>query len=75
MRANIEEVLARGGKCYIYSSNETKEENDKYSVTLSNDKSVFPICIYFQLFAYYLAVLKNNNPDKPKNLAKSVTVE
>lgn len=28
-----------------------------------------------QLFAYYCAVHRGNNPDKPRNLAKSVTVE
>jgi glucosamine--fructose-6-phosphate aminotransferase (isomerizing) len=28
-----------------------------------------------QLFAYHMAVLKNLDPDKPRNLAKSVTVE
>jgi len=30
---------------------------------------------YLQLFAYHVAVLKGNDPDKPRNLAKSVTVE
>jgi glucosamine--fructose-6-phosphate aminotransferase (isomerizing) len=33
--------------------------------------SVVPL----QLFAYYCSVLKGLDPDKPKNLAKSVTVE
>ena len=33
--------------------------------------SVIPL----QLFAYYIAVLKGLDPDKPRNLAKSVTVE
>ena len=28
-----------------------------------------------QLFAYYCSVLRGNDPDKPRNLAKSVTVE
>jgi len=28
-----------------------------------------------QLFSYYCAVQRGNNPDKPRNLAKSVTVE
>ncbi|HHF08628.1 MAG TPA: SIS domain-containing protein, partial [Kosmotoga arenicorallina] len=30
---------------------------------------------YLQLFAYHVAVLRGNDPDKPRNLAKSVTVE
>ena len=29
----------------------------------------------FQLFAYHMAVLRGNDVDKPRNLAKSVTVE
>jgi glucosamine--fructose-6-phosphate aminotransferase (isomerizing) len=29
----------------------------------------------FQIIAYELSVLKGNNPDKPRNLAKSVTVD
>ena len=33
--------------------------------------SVIPV----QLFAYYCAVQRGNDPDKPRNLAKSVTVE
>ena len=33
--------------------------------------SVIPL----QLFAYYMAVLRGHDPDKPRNLAKSVTVE
>lgn len=75
MRANTEEVLARGGKCYLFSSIDNKEDADFYSFTASNEISIFQTCIYFQLFAYYLALSKNNNPDRPKNLAKSVTVE
>jgi glucosamine--fructose-6-phosphate aminotransferase (isomerizing) len=74
-RTNTEEILARGGKCYIFSSTDTSEENDFYNFLLSDDNSVFSVCLYFQLFAYFLALAKNNNPDRPKNLAKSVTVE
>ena len=42
-------------------------ENKSYSSLLG----IIPI----QLFAYYISVNKGNNPDKPKNLAKVVTVE
>ena len=31
--------------------------------------------IPLQLFAYYMSLLRGNNPDMPRNLAKSVTVE
>jgi glucosamine--fructose-6-phosphate aminotransferase (isomerizing) len=36
--------------------------------------SPIPYIVPLQLFAYYLAVLKGLDPDKPRNLAKSVTV-
>ena len=41
------------------------------------DNSLTPILsvIPAQLFAYYCAVQRGNDPDKPRNLAKSVTVE
>ena len=37
--------------------------------------SPIPAVVYLQLFAYYLAVARGCDVDKPKNLAKSVTVE
>jgi glucosamine--fructose-6-phosphate aminotransferase (isomerizing) len=42
--------------------------------TLPELESIISI-IPAQLFAYYCAVQKGNDPDKPRNLAKSVTVE
>lgn len=75
MRANTIEVLTRGGNCLVFSSIKNKEINDFYSFEVNNDEAIFPCCVFFQIFAYYLSVLKGNNPDRPKNLAKSVTVE
>ena len=42
---------------------------------ISDDLASLLSVIPAQLFAYYCAVLRGNNPDKPRNLAKSVTVE
>ena len=42
---------------------------------LDDDLMVFPAVTVLQLFAYYVAVDKGYNVDKPRNLAKSVTVE
>jgi len=35
----------------------------------------FALIVPLQLLAYHISVIKGNNPDKPRNLAKSVTVE
>jgi len=75
MRTNIEEVMARGGQCYTISTILNNKENDLYSFNLINDESIFESTMFFQMFAYFLAILKGYNPDRPRNLAKSVTVE
>ena len=40
-----------------------------------DDLTVIPTVVYLQTLAYYLAVARNCDVDKPRNLAKSVTVE
>ena len=75
--SNLKEVLARGADVYLITDD---EYNDK-SFTIINIpkgsyfvKSILVI-IPYQLIAYYTALLKGTDIDKPKNLAKSVTVE
>jgi len=76
MRGNIEEVKTRGAKVYtiatksLYRSEDTMMVED-YAYYLS---SVAIASIAFYL-AYYVALAKGLNVDKPRNLAKSVTVE
>ncbi len=67
---NIEEVEARGGIVYKISN---KEEA---FFVVPGDKYVFPLysVIIGQLLTYYIAKEKNLPIDKPRNLAKSVTV-
>ena len=76
MRGNIEEVKTRGAKVYVVSTKELSAPEDTivvkdYAYYLS---SVAISCIAFYL-AYYVALAKGLNVDKPRNLAKSVTVE
>lgn len=74
--SNIQEVKARGAKCVIISN----EEIPGYDISIVVPKlSEFlqPLVIVpcLQLIAYEVAKLKGCDIDKPKNLAKSVTVE
>ena len=74
--SNIEEVKSRGAKTIIIS-NETWQ-NQKLQVVVPKISPYFqPILIVptLQLIAYETAKLKGCDIDKPKNLAKSVTVE
>lgn len=76
MRGNIEEVKSRGAKVYVISTKELSREGDAivvedYEYYLS---SVAASSIAFYL-AYYVSLAKGLDVDKPRNLAKSVTVE
>ena len=78
--SNMQEVIARGGKILFISDHKKEliDENIRFSVKVpSLDKLLSPILltIPIQLLAYHVAVLKNCDIDKPRNLAKSVTVE
>ena len=80
--SNIEEISARKGKIVaiceesvylqlkdkIYKSILIQESNNEFTTLLL---SLIPL----QLLAYYTALNKNLDIDKPRNLAKSVTVE
>lgn len=78
--SNMEEVNARGGQI-IALVNET----DKDTFNLTKNNILIPKCreelapiintVALQLLAYYIADLKGIDVDKPRNLAKSVTVE
>jgi len=59
----------------ITDQKEYIEEHYQYIINIPENEWYAPILsvIPFQLIAYYIAILKNNNPDKPKNLAKTVS--
>ncbi|MDD5177843.1 MAG: glutamine--fructose-6-phosphate transaminase (isomerizing) [Candidatus Nanoarchaeia archaeon] len=76
--SNIEEIKSRGGKIIIVTSDkELKEIADKIIYVPATKEELSPILnvIPLQLLSYYIADLKGIDPDKPRNLAKSVTVE
>ncbi|MGL6268370.1 MAG: SIS domain-containing protein, partial [Chitinophagaceae bacterium] len=78
--SNMQEIKARKGMVLAVIS-----EGDETITKMSDDVMVVPVCdeivapmlnvIPLQLLAYYIGVQKGLNVDKPRNLAKSVTVE
>ncbi len=75
--SNLKEVLARGADIYLICNDNYKD--DTFTIiniprTSEFIKTVLVI-IPYQLIAYYTATLRGTDIDKPKNLAKSVTVE
>lgn len=77
---NIEEVRARKG-FVIALSNEADAEIEKHADFVFNvpetSPELYPLLqiLVLQLLAYYVTVMRGLNPDKPRNLAKCVTVE
>jgi glucosamine--fructose-6-phosphate aminotransferase (isomerizing) len=78
--SNIEEIRARKGPVLAIATegNESvgKVADDVLYIpkTLEQTQSLL-VVVVMQLFAYYVAVAKGHNVDRPRNLAKSVTVE
>ena len=78
--SNMQEVIARGGKIILVSNKDNSIISENVRFTLEIPKTdvcltPFLMSIPLQLLAYHVASLKNCNIDKPRNLAKSVTVE
>ena len=79
--SNMQEVVARGAKVLLItnkSKDEILSENiwEKIEVETTNDDLLpFLLTIPLQKLAYYSALKKGYDIDKPRNLAKSVTVE
>ena len=78
--SNMQEVIARGGKILFITDNknESINENIRFSLKVPHlDNLLSPILLTLplQILAYHVALLKNCDVDKPRNLAKSVTVE
>ena len=78
--SNIREVLTRGAVVLTigYEDSEREKEITEYRITIPRVSDLFApalAVIPAQLFAYYCAIQRGYDPDKPRNLAKSVTVE
>jgi glucosamine--fructose-6-phosphate aminotransferase (isomerizing) len=76
----MQEVIARGGKVLLITNQENNiiSENIRFSLVIPKTDyhlTSFLTTIPLQLLAYHIASLKNLDIDKPRNLAKSVTVE
>jgi glucosamine--fructose-6-phosphate aminotransferase (isomerizing) len=80
LKSNLQEVRARGGELYVLANRDLSLAADDgvhvirmpdHAALLSPIVSTVPL----QLLAYHAAVLRGNDVDKPRNLAKSVTVE
>jgi glucosamine--fructose-6-phosphate aminotransferase (isomerizing) len=80
LKSNIQEVRARGGRLLVFAdpaAGIAEEDGIQVLEVAPVDDSISPIIytIPLQLLAYHVAVIKGTDVDKPRNLAKSVTVE
>jgi glucosamine--fructose-6-phosphate aminotransferase (isomerizing) len=80
LKSNLQEVRARGGELYVFADAHTHiSEADGIHIMQMPEHAGYlsPILhtIPLQLLAYYVALQKGTDVDKPRNLAKSVTVE
>jgi glucosamine--fructose-6-phosphate aminotransferase (isomerizing) len=80
LKSNIQEVRARGGELIVFADPGTgfKEEDGLTVIEVAPvDNIIAPIIftIPLQILAYRVALIKGTDVDKPRNLAKSVTVE
>ena len=80
LKSNLKEVAARGGELYVFADADSAVEAEpgvhvlrlpEHYGALSPVLHVVPL----QLLAYHAALVKGTDVDKPRNLAKSVTVE
>ncbi len=78
LRGNIMEMRARGAIVIVVGTEEYgREPSDVFINVGSWDVDLFPYAVMppLQMLAYYIAVALGYDPDKPRNLAKTVTVE
>jgi glucosamine--fructose-6-phosphate aminotransferase (isomerizing) len=80
LKSNMQEVRARGGQLYVFADADTHIESSEgvHVIRLPEhygDLSPILHVVPLQLLAYHAAVGRGTDVDKPRNLAKSVTVE
>ena len=80
LKSNMQEVRARGGQLYVFADADTQIESSEgmHVIRLPEhygDLSPILHVVPLQLLAYHTAVARGTDVDKPRNLAKSVTVE
>ena len=81
LKSNLQEVRARGGELYVFADADTHIEQrsrrarDPHARALRRAVSPILHVVPLQLLAYHTACARGTDVDKPRNLAKSVTVE
>uniref|UniRef100_A0A451BGL0 Glutamine--fructose-6-phosphate aminotransferase [isomerizing] n=1 Tax=Candidatus Kentrum sp. MB TaxID=2138164 RepID=A0A451BGL0_9GAMM len=80
LKSNLEEVRARGGELFVFAGDQANVSATPMMQVIDIScvgENVSPIVyvIPLQLLAYHVAVIKGTDVDRPRNLAKSVTVE
>jgi glucosamine--fructose-6-phosphate aminotransferase (isomerizing) len=80
LKSNMQEVRARGGQLYVFADADTRIDSSEgiHVIRLPEhygDLSPILHVVPLQLLAYHTAVSRGTDVDKPRNLAKSVTVE
>ena len=75
-RSNLIETVSRGALGIVISTESLSQTSDDIVISdVASYLTPLVSIVVCQLIAYYVSVLKGNDVDKPKNLAKSVTVE
>ena len=80
LKSNMQEVRARGGQLYVLADQDARLEASEgvEIITLTDHAGLLSPILHtlpLQLLAYHTALARGNDVDKPRNLAKSVTVE
>jgi len=80
LKSNMQEVRARGGQLFVFADADTQIESSEgiHVIRLPEhygDLSPILHVVPLQLLAYHTALARGTDVDKPRNLAKSVTVE
>jgi glucosamine--fructose-6-phosphate aminotransferase (isomerizing) len=81
LKSNLQEVRARGGELYVFADGDVHIEESAFVHVIrlpgGSNGALSPILhtVPLQLLSYHAALQKGTDVDKPRNLAKSVTVE
>jgi glucosamine--fructose-6-phosphate aminotransferase (isomerizing) len=80
LKSNMQEVRARGGELYVFADADTRIESEDGTQVIRMPEHYGPLSpilhvVPLQLLAYHTACARGTDVDKPRNLAKSVTVE
>jgi glutamine---fructose-6-phosphate transaminase (isomerizing) len=80
LKSNLKEVAARGGELYVFADSDSAvdEEAGVHVLRLPEHYGLLSPVLHvipLQLLSYHAALVKGTDVDKPRNLAKSVTVE